>query len=200
MNCADYRRLIPKESSETVHEVLAVIEDGQGQEVQVAHIKNSDTPGLTEALSGPNAEGWNKAIDDEYQLLVDADVFDLVPRPRDKVVTAGIWILKYKRCADGSIERLKARYCAKGCSQVHGIDYNNTWAPTAQHATVKLLFVLAAKHDLPIRHVDIKCAFLNVDLEEEVYVEQPPLRGTGDKNFVWRLKKAIYRLKQAPRQ
>ena len=78
-----------------------------------------------------------------------------------------------KRNPGHSVDRYKASYEAKGFLQEYGVTYYDTWAPTANFATVRLLFARAAIEDLDVRHIDIKCAFLNGDLEEDVYLEQP---------------------------
>jgi hypothetical protein len=84
------------------------------------------------------------------------------------------------------------------CRQREGFDFHETYAPVTKHATVRTLFALAAAHDLDLHHLDISTAFLNGELEEEVYVQQPPGFPVGPKGKVCKLKKALYGLKQAP--
>ena len=108
-------------------------------------------------------------------------------------------MLKIKRGAQGEIERFKARYVAKGINQVYGIDFYETWAPVGRYATLRALLSICAVEDLETKHINIKCAFLNGILEEEVYVVQPPALNDGS-GRVWRLKKALYGLKQAARE
>jgi hypothetical protein len=88
---------------------------------------------------------------------------------------------------------------AQGCKQVEGVDCDQTFAPVSTHACRRVLLNIAATENLEIHQVDIKTAFLNGELEEEVYVTQPPGFSNGDKKEVFRLKKALYGLKQAPR-
>ena len=107
---------------------------------------------------------------------------------------------KLKRKPDGSIERYKGRLVAKGYAQEKGIDFEETFAPTCRMTTIRSICALAAHNGWNVHQLDIKTAFLNGDLHEEVYVVQP--RGfvqKGEENKVCRLKKALYGLKQAPR-
>ena len=161
-------------------------------------VENSDEPTLAQAKKRPDFALFERAMLDEKHSLEEHHVFELVERPIDKVLK-GRWVFKIKRNPDHSIDRYKARYVAKGFLQEYGVNYYDTWAPTAHFATVRLLFARAAIEDLEVRHIDIKCAFLNGDLEEDVYLEQPPHLTDGT-NRVWKLKKAIYGLKQAGRQ
>ena len=87
--------------------------------------------------------------------------------PYGRKLTKGKWVLKIKRGIQGEIERFKARYVAKGFSQVHGVDFFETWAPVGRYATFRALLAVCAVENLDATHVDIKCAFLNGVLEEE---------------------------------
>ena len=107
---------------------------------------------------------------------------------------------KIKRTAEGVVCRCKARLVAKGYKQKYGIDYEEIFAPVARLDTVRLLIALAAHHNLKLYQLDVKTAFLNGILEEEVYIHQPEgFEIEGEENKVYRLKKALYGLKQAPR-
>jgi len=109
-------------------------------------------------------------------------------------------VYKIKCTADGEVDRYKARFVAKGYKQKYDIDYEEVFAPVAQLDTGRLLISLTAYHRWKIYHLDVKSAFLNDILEEEVYVHQPEgflIKRQEDK--VYRLKKALYGLKQAPR-
>eukprot|EP00873_Tetraselmis_striata_P034073 jgi/Tetstr1/454337/TSEL_004016.t1 len=111
------------------------------------------------------------------------------------------WVFKTKRNADGSLARYKARLVAKGFSQVHGIDYNDTFAPTVKFTTLRIIFSLAAHYGMELEQTDIDCAFLYADLEEDIYMTQAPefeQQGPNGEELVYHLKKSVYGLKQAP--
>lgn len=106
--------------------------------------------------------------------------------------------MKYN--ADGSVNRYKARLVAKGFTQSYGVDYEETFAPVAKLNSVRVILSLAANLDWPLHQLDIKNAFLNGDLEEEVYMQIPPgLESSSTANMVCRLRKSLYGLKQSPR-
>ncbi|KAI5324564.1 hypothetical protein L3X38_033637 [Prunus dulcis] len=110
------------------------------------------------------------------------------------------WVYKTKLNLDGSIQKNKARLVAKGYAQKPGIDYNETFAPVARLDTIRTIIALAAKNNWKLYQLDVKSAFSNGVLEEEVYIEQPDgflVKGKEDK--VYKLHKALYGLKQAPR-
>ncbi len=111
------------------------------------------------------------------------------------------WGFKRKLHADGTLARYKARLCAKGFTQQHGIDYNATFSPTVSFTTIRTLFCLAAHYDLDIQQADVEGAFLYADLQEEIYMTQPEgfnQPASDGTRMVCLLKKAIYGLKQAP--
>ena len=105
-----------------------------------------------------------------------------------------------KKDTKGAIVKYKARLVAKGYVQRQGVDYEEVSAPVARIETVRVLLALAAQEDWKVHHMDVKSAFLNGDLKEEVYVEQPfGYEKKGKEGKVYKLKKALYGLKQAPR-
>ena len=110
------------------------------------------------------------------------------------------WVYKLKCKPDGSVQRHKARLVAKGYAQEKGIDFDETFAPTCCMTTIRSICALAANNGWYVHQLDIKTAFLNGDLHEEVYVMQPhAFVQKGQENKVCKLKKALYGLKQAPR-
>ena len=135
---------------------------------------------------------------EEYQSIMKNDVWDIVPRPEGNSVVTSKWIYKIKHATDGSIEKYKARFVARGFSQKEGIDYEETFAPIARYTSIKSVLSLVVVMKWKIHQMDVKTAFLND--EEEVYVEQPLGFETHDReSHVCRLKKALYGLKQAPK-
>ena len=120
--------------------------------------------------------------------------------PKDKNVIGTKWIFKNKLNENGEVIRNKARLVCKGYAQQEGIDFEETFAPVARLETIQMFLSLSSFQKFKVFQMDIKSAFLNGYLEEEVYIEKPDgfiLR--NDPNLVCRLKKALYGLKQAPR-
>jgi hypothetical protein len=143
---------------------------------------------------------WVDAMTEEYQSIIKNDVWEVVPRPKNKDVVSSKWIYKIKHAADGSIEKHKARFVARGFSQKEGIDYEETFSPVARYTSIRTIIALAAKMKWKLHQMDVKTTFLNGVIEEEVYIEQPQGFEVEDrKTHVCRLKKALYGLKQAPR-
>ena len=100
---------------------------------------------------------------------------------------------------DGKLDRLEAHLVAKGYTQIYGLDYSENFSPVAKHASVHLFISLAATYNWPLHQLDVKNAFLNGTLMEEVFMEQPPgFVAQGESSLVCRLKKSIYVLKQSP--
>ncbi|KAD7478926.1 hypothetical protein E3N88_02062 [Mikania micrantha] len=110
------------------------------------------------------------------------------------------WVYKVKRDANGDINKYKARLVAKGYVQKQGLDFDEVFAPVARMETVRLILALAANEGWKVHHLDVKSAFLHGNLKEEVYVQQPQgFEKKGSENMVYRLDKALYGLRQAPR-
>lgn len=139
-------------------------------------------------------------MNEEMRMIEKNQTWELVDLPKDREIIGVKWIFKTKFNQDGSIHKHKARLVARGFTQQPGIDYSETFAPVARLETVRTLIALAAQKNWLIYQLDVKSAFLNGVLKDEVYVEQPQgfvVKGGEDK--VYRLKKALYGLKQAPR-
>ncbi|CAL2268742.1 unnamed protein product [Prunus armeniaca] len=139
-------------------------------------------------------------MDEEIRVIKKNRTWELVDRPKSKDIIGLKWVYKTKFNEDGSIQKHKARLVAKGYSQQPGIDFNETFTPVVRMETIRTILALAAQLKTKVYQLDVKSAFLNGELEEEVYVEQPQgyvEKGREDK--VYRLRKALYGLKQAPR-
>ncbi|KAG8499415.1 hypothetical protein CXB51_005894 [Gossypium anomalum] len=143
---------------------------------------------------------WKKAMEAELEMIRKNETWDLVDKPDQKKVIGVKWVFRAKFNSDGSLNKHKARLVVKGYSQEYGTDFMETFAPVARLDTIKLLFALAAQKQWKIHQLDVKSAFLNGFLKEEIYIEQPEgFKVPGEENKVYRLKKALYGLKQAPR-
>uniref|UniRef100_A0A2N9HY75 Reverse transcriptase Ty1/copia-type domain-containing protein n=1 Tax=Fagus sylvatica TaxID=28930 RepID=A0A2N9HY75_FAGSY len=141
---------------------------------------------------------WQQAMADELDALHKTHTWDMTTLPPSKSAVGCKWVYKIKTRADGSVERYKARLVARGFTQEYGIDYEETFAPVARLTSVRSLLAVAAVRHWPLFQMDVKNAFLNGDLLEEVYMQPPP--GYPDsQNQVCRLRRALYGLKQAPR-
>ena len=106
------------------------------------------------------------------------------------------WVFKTKRDSNGNIERFKARLVAKGYTQKDGIDYKETFSPVSKKDSLRIIMALVAQYDLELHQIDVKIAFLNGDIEEEIYMDQPEDFSMDEKDhMVCKLKKSIYRLK-----
>ena len=163
----------------------------------LSELIKSEPNNAKEALSH---QSWKEAMIEEYNSILKNDVWDIVPRPKNKSVVSSKWLFKLKHAADGSIEKYKARFVARGFSQKEGIDYDETFAPVARYTSVRTILAIAASKGWKVHQMDVKTAFLNGKIEEEVYVEQPKGFSVFDRQtHVCKLKKALYGLKQAPR-
>ena len=128
------------------------------------------------------------------------NTWELVDRPSHKKPIGVKWVYRTKLNSDGSINKHKARLVVKGYAQMFGVDFSETFAPVARLDTIRMLLALAAQKKWKIYQLDVKSAFLNGYLEEEIFVEQPEgfaIKGKEEK--VYLLKKALYGLRQAPR-
>jgi len=151
---------------------------------------------VQEALEIPK---WKEAVFEEIKALEKNKTWSVTTLPAGKRTVGCKWVFTIKCNSDGSIERYKARLVAKGFTQTYGIDYSETFAPVAKLNTIRILLSLAANLDWPLHQLDIKNAFLNGDLEEEVYMDCPPGFEKKFGSQVCKLKKSLYGLKQSPR-
>ena len=143
---------------------------------------------------------WINAMQEELNQFEKSKVWYLVPRPQGKNIIGTKWVFKNKSDENGEITRNKARLVVQGYSQVEGLDFGETFAPVARMESVRLLFAIACFLKFTLFQMDVKSAFLNGILEEEVYVEQAPgFQSLSYPDHVYRLDKALYGLKQAPR-
>ena len=185
------------EISETHDRRYPTRERKKPQNYWLANVCLAEPQSLRDALSGPQKEDWMLALHDEISSLQKHNVFDVVDRQPGIKSLPCKWVFKIKYDQHGNVQRFKARLVAKGFKQVTGIDFNETFAPVARQSTLRLLLTIAAVKNWEIQNVDIKTAFLNGDLEEDIYMDIPP--GFDVPGKVWKLRKTLYGLKQAPR-
>lgn len=135
----------------------------------------------------------------EIDSLWASHTWDLVDLPAGKKITGAQILGERKRGAKGAVEQHKGRLVARGDTQQYGVDYTDVWAPVARYASLRTLLAQCAAAGLRLGQVDIDTAFLNVPVEEEIYIIQPAGYERGDGNQVCHLRKALYGLKQAAR-
>ncbi|KAI0991228.1 hypothetical protein K3495_g16959, partial [Podosphaera aphanis] len=161
-------------------------------------LDESEPKSYNAAKLSPNWEHWKTAFEAEMSSFAENNVWDIVQRPPGRKIVGGKWVCKIKRNAHGEIERYKARYVAKGFSQIHGLDYEETFAPVVRFDSLRLLLAISASKCWKPRQLDIKTAFLYGILDEDIYMELP--EGYRVENHVAKLKRCIYGLKQSPRE
>ena len=160
-----------------------------------------DPTSFEEAMRSAHSSEWLKAMEEEMRSMSNNQVWDLEEIPKGAKTVGCKWVYKTKRDSRGNVERHKARLVAKGFTQREGIDYNETYSPVSCKDSFRIIMALVAHFDLELHQMDVKTAFLNGDLEENVYMTQP--KGfvvKGKEKMGCHLKKSIYGLKQASRQ
>ncbi|GMI76746.1 hypothetical protein HRI_001343900 [Hibiscus trionum] len=163
----------------------------------VAFLSCIEPKNIKEALKD---DFWILAMQEELNQFERSKVWTLVERPNNQSTIGTKWVFRNKLDENGNIVRNKARLVAQGYTQEEGIDFDETYAPVARMEAIRMLLAFACYHDFKLFQMDVKSAFLNGFINEEVYVEQPP--GFEDSKFpnhVFKLTKALYGLKQAPR-
>jgi hypothetical protein len=139
-------------------------------------------------------------MDQEMQAIERNDTWELTVLPSGSKTIGVKWVFKTKVNENGEVDKYKARLVAKGYCQQYGIDYSEVFAPVARLDTIRIVISLAAQNSWVIYQLDVKSAFLHGEINEEVFVDQPPgYEQKGNESKVYRLKKALYGLKQAPR-
>ncbi|KAM2043175.1 hypothetical protein ACFXTI_036479 [Malus domestica] len=154
-----------------------------------------------QAVNSSKAELWQAAMAEELAAMEKNKVWMLVPLPCNAKPIGCKWVFKTKRNTVGKVERHKARLVAKGFTQREGIDYNETFSPVSSKDSLRVIMALTAHFNLELHQMDVKSAFLNGDLFEEIVMVQPPgFVEEGKESMVCRLNKSIYGLKQSSRQ
>lgn len=151
-----------------------------------------------EALESDDSKQWEKAMNEEYDSLIKNHTWILVNPPNDQKVIDNRWVFKLKSHTDGRIDRFKARLVVRGFTQQYGIDYKETFSPVVKHTSIRAILAIAASKKMRLHQFDVKTAFLDGDLEENVFMKQPIGYDDGS-GKVCKLVKSLYGLKQASR-
>ncbi|KAE8667725.1 hypothetical protein F3Y22_tig00112383pilonHSYRG00494 [Hibiscus syriacus] len=170
-----------------------------GHHMNSNSINEVEPQNIHEALKDPL---WKDAVIVEYEALQRNNTCSLVSLPEGRTAVGCRWLFRVKRNADGSVQKYKARLVAKGFSQVPGQDFQETFSPVVKMSTVNVVLTIAARDGWSLRQVDVNNAFLNGELNEEVLMEQPQgfeKQATDGTRLVCKLQKALYGLRQAPR-
>lgn len=171
--------------------------------LSVQNCEEDEPKTYKEALTCSNKEKWEIAMKEEVNAILKNETWTLVDSsdlPEGKKPIGCKWVYKIKRNVGGEAVRFKARLVAQGFSQKYGTDYNEVFAPVARQTTFRTLLSVAAKRNLFVKHFDAKTAFLNGDLQEQIYMKLPPgFENTLGNTKVCMLKKSLYGLKQSAR-
>ena len=154
-----------------------------------------------EAISSPESQKWRKAMTEEINALEENNTYELTPLPEGRSAVGGKWVFTRKFGPNDEV-KFKARYVAKGYSQVENIDYHETFSPTARITSVRMLMQLSVQYDLLVHQMDVKTAYLNADIDCEIFVVQPEgFEKCSDdgQELVCKLNKSLYGLKQSGR-
>jgi hypothetical protein len=163
-------------------------------------VEHDEPANYKEAMEGPESEEWLEAMKSEIGSMYDNKVWTLVDIPDGRKAVENKWIFKKKTDADGNVTVYKARLVAKGFRQIQGVDYDETFSPVAMLKSIRILLAIAAYFDYEIWQMDVKTAFLNGNIEEELYMVQPEgFVDPKDAGKVCKLQRSIYGLKQASR-
>ncbi|KAL0336693.1 UNVERIFIED_CONTAM: Retrovirus-related Pol polyprotein from transposon TNT 1-94, partial [Sesamum radiatum] len=173
----------------------------EGKSFMCASVDIDEPATYEEAVTSPNANECITAMKEEMSSMAKNNVWELVDLSTGRKTIRNKWVLKVKRKADGSINKFKVRLGVKGYTQKEGIDYEETFSPVVRFASVRLILAIVAYLDMELFQMDVKTAFLNGELDEEIYMDKPEgFQEMGLKRMVCRLKCFIYGLKQSSRQ
>ena len=157
-----------------------------------------DLETFSQAMSSKESNSWYSAMKEEMNSMT---VWDPVQLPNGVNAIGCKWVLKQKKDSLGNIERQKARLVAKGFTQWEGINYTETFSLVSKKDSLQIIMALVAYFDFDLHQMDVKTAFLNGNLEEEVYIKQPEgFSSSEGEHLVCKLKKSIYGLKQSSHQ
>ncbi|GJV31553.1 retrovirus-related pol polyprotein from transposon TNT 1-94 [Tanacetum coccineum] len=167
----------------------------------VSFMVENEPTSYREAVTSSEGQQWREAIKSEIESILQNHTWELVDLPPGCKPLGYKWIFKKKMKADGTVDKYKARVVIQGFRQREGLDYFDTYSPVTRITSIRTIIAIAALRNLEIHQMDVKTAFLNGDLEEEIYMNQPEgFIAPGQEGKVCRLVKSLYGLKQAPKQ
>ena len=173
----------------------ARVEKDFGPDYYVFNLEENPS-NLKEALDSPDTIFWKEVVNDEVNSLISNKTWKLVELPPGCKTIGCKWVLWKKLKPDGTIDKFKARLVAKRFKQETDLDFFDTFSPVTRITSITLLIAIAAIHDLKIHQMDVKTAFLNGDLEEEIYMDQPKgFVEAGQESKVCKLTRSLYGLK-----
>ena len=153
-------------------------------------------PKFQDAVRGPDRDKWIEARDKEITALIDKDCWTIEVIPPNTTVVGCRYVCKIKTNAVGEIVKYKVRLVAQGYSQIEGVNYFETFSPVARLSTIRIILAIAAINGLTLHHIDVNCAYINAELDEEIYLRPPPDFNLPH-NYALKLKKSLYGLKQS---
>ncbi|KAH9670173.1 hypothetical protein KPL70_016878 [Citrus sinensis] len=167
----------------------------------LTYLLESKPQSFKEVVTSAEGTLWKEAINSEVESILQNHTWELVDLPSGCKPLGYKWIFKRKMKADGSIDKYKARLVIKGYRQREDLDYFDTYSPVTRINSIRMIITVAALRNLEIHQMDVKTAFLNGDLDEEIHMEQPEgFIAPGQEKKVCKLVKSLYGLKQAPKQ
>ena len=176
-------------------------EKSYGEDFFMVFLLENEPRSFAEAMSSPDADLWKEAFNSEIDSIMQNHTYYLTDLPQGFKALGCRWICKRKLNIDGSTDKYKCRLVVQGFRQKEGLDFFDTYSPVTRITSIRMLIAIAALRNLEIHQMDVKTAFLNGDLEEEIYMKQPEgLVVPGQEHKVCRLVKSLYGLKQAPKQ
>src|SRR6266702_5797983 len=170
----------------------------RSEHAKSAQLDEVDPRTYAEAMACPDAAEWEVTCQEEMHAFEHMGVYEVVPRPRGKNVVGSKWVFRIKRGPNSTIQKYKAHVVAQGFTQVEGVDCDETFAPVAKFASLHAILALAAELDLEVHQMDIKSAYLNGELKEDIHMKPPPGLDIPE-GMVLKLVKAVYGTKQGGR-
>lgn len=154
-----------------------------------------------QAITSHDSDHWKAAMDKEMHTIKQNDTWDVKPLPDDRSETKGRWVYTIKQGKEVNQTQYKARYVAKGFTQIHGLDYFDTYSPTTRFTSIRTLLQKATNEGLLIHQLDVKGAYLNAPIDADIYLQQPPgyEQSHSTQHLSCHLKKSLYGLKQSGR-